>query len=63
MNEITFHMQKCNKAAPLDKKMDIYCEKHPLITWSLIFIGMPIATLLSVAICTCIFALPFLLIY
>lgn len=63
MNEITSHTQKCNKTATLDKKMDRYCAKHPLIAWFLIFIGMPIAILLSVAICTWIFALPFLLIY
>ncbi len=62
MSKTASHIQKISKTVLIEKKINRYCANHPLITWFLLFICMPIAILLVVAICASIFALPFLLI-
>jgi ABC-type transport system involved in Fe-S cluster assembly fused permease/ATPase subunit len=52
---------KVKQTDKIDRAINRYCVNHPIIAWLLIFIGMPILILISVAICTCIFAIPILL--
>lgn len=61
MNKRDYNSQMGNKISSIDKRIEQYCPKHPFISWLIIFIGIPIAILIAVAICTYIVAFPFIL--
>lgn len=51
---------KAKQADRMSGVINRYCANHPVFAWLLVLIGMPVLVLMSVALCACIVAIPFL---